>query len=180
MMAEQETKTRAAGKKNKYWFNNRGNQTTKTSYKSKVVELEDDVFDVGALSDPAKFSKLLKSIRNYIQKNYKTCDDILKAIQQLKRPTLAHPKQPTRAQYTNANGDFDKDGFDLAKFAWKDDYKGMKYQMDKYNDNESMRGHSYTSHFKASCSGICEHSCKIAQETMMMTSSDRKMNECAI
>jgi hypothetical protein len=47
-MAEQETKARAAGKKNRYWFNNQGNQTTNTSYKSKVSELEDKVFDVGA------------------------------------------------------------------------------------------------------------------------------------
>ena len=136
-MAEQETKARAAGKKNRYRFNNRGNQTTKTSYKSKVAELEDKVFDVGASSDPAKFSKSLKSIENYIQKNYKTCNDILKVIQQLKRPTLAYPKQPTRVQYTDANGDFDEDGFDMAKFAWKEDYKGMKYRMDKYNNNES-------------------------------------------
>ena len=71
--------------------------------------------------------------------NYKTCNDIVKAIQQLKRPTLAYPKQPTRAQYTDANGDFDEEGFDMAKFGWKEDYKGMKYQMDKYNDNE--QGH---------------------------------------
>jgi len=126
-MAEQETKVRAAGKKNWYWFNNQGNQMTKTSYKRKVAELEDEVFDAGASSDPAKFSKSLKSIKNYIQKNYKTCNDIVKAIQQLKRPTLAYPKQPTRAQYTEANGDFDKDRFDMAKFAWKEDYKGMKY-----------------------------------------------------
>jgi len=136
-MAEQETEARVAGKKNRYRFNNRGNQTTKTSHKSKVAELEDEVFDVGASSDPAKFSKLLKSIENYIQKNYKTCNGIVKAIQQLKCPTLAYPKQPTRAQYTDANGDFKEDGFDMAKFAWKEDYKGMKYQMDKYNDNES-------------------------------------------
>ena len=61
----------------------------------------------------------------------------MKAIQQLKRPTLAYPKQPTRAQYTDTNGDFDEDGFDMAKFAWKEDYKGMKYRMDKYNNNES-------------------------------------------
>ena len=126
-MAEQETKVRAAGKKNWYRFSNQGNQMTKTSNKSKVAELEDDVFNVGASSNPAKFSKSLKSIENYIQKNYKTCDDIVKAIQQLKRPTLAYPKQPTRAQYTEANGDFDKDRFDMAKFAWKEDYKGMKY-----------------------------------------------------
>jgi hypothetical protein len=25
----------------------------------------------------------------------------------------------------------------MAKFAWKEDYKGMKHRMDKYNDNES-------------------------------------------
>ena len=68
-MAEQETKmARAAGKKNRNRFNNQGNQTTKTSYKSKVAELEDEVFDVGASSDPAKFSKLLKNIDNYMGK----------------------------------------------------------------------------------------------------------------
>ena len=57
----------------------------------------------------------------------------MKTIQQLKHPTLAYPKQPTRVQYTDANGDFDKDGFNRAKFAWKEDYKGMKFRMDKYN-----------------------------------------------
>ena len=45
-MAEQETKmAKFAGKKNRYRFNNRGNQTTKTNYKSKVTELEDEVFE---------------------------------------------------------------------------------------------------------------------------------------
>jgi hypothetical protein len=83
-MSEQgQAKTAKARNKNRYRFNNRGNQATKTSYKSKVAELEDEVFDVGASNDPAKFSKLLKSIESYIQKNYKTCDDIVKAIQQL-------------------------------------------------------------------------------------------------
>ena len=137
-MAEQETKmAKAARKKNRYRFNNRGNQRTKTSYKSKVAELEDEVFDVGASSNPAKFSKSLKSIEKFIQKNYKTCDDIVKAIQQLKRPTLAYPKQPTRAEYTDKEGNFDDNAFQMAMFAWKEDYKGMKYRMDKYNDNES-------------------------------------------
>jgi hypothetical protein len=126
-----------AGKKNRYRFNNRGNQATKTSYKSKVAELEDEVFDIGVSSDPAKFSKLLKSIENYIQKNYKTCNNIVKAIQQLKRPTLDYPRQPTRAEHTKKDGILDEDAFDMAKFAWKEDYKGMKYQKDKYNGNES-------------------------------------------
>jgi hypothetical protein len=120
-----------AGKKNRYWFNNRVNQATKTSYKSKVAELEDEVFDVGASSDTAKFSKLLKSIENYIQKNYKTCDDIVKAIQQLKRPTLNYPRQPTRAEHTKKDGTLYEDAFDMVKFAMKEDYKGMKYQKDK-------------------------------------------------
>jgi hypothetical protein len=39
---------------------------------------------VGALSNPEKFSKSLKSIENYIQKTYKMSDDIVKAIQQMK------------------------------------------------------------------------------------------------
>jgi hypothetical protein len=62
MSERDQAKTARAGKKNRYWFNNQGNQATKTSYKSKVAKLEDEVFDVRASSDPAKFSKLLKSI----------------------------------------------------------------------------------------------------------------------
>jgi hypothetical protein len=84
-----------------------------------------------------KFSKSLKSIENYIQMTYKTCDDIVKVIQQLKRPMLDYPKQPTRAKYADTSGKVDKEEFELAKFAWKEDYKGMKYRKDKYKDNES-------------------------------------------
>jgi hypothetical protein len=131
-MSEQgQAKMAKAGKKNRYQFNNQGNQAPKTSYKSKVVELKDEVFDVGVSSDPAKFSKLLKSSENYIQKNYKTCNNIVKAIQQLKRPTLNDLRQPTRAEHTKKDGTLDKDAFNMAKFAWKEDYKGMKYQKDK-------------------------------------------------
>ncbi len=127
MSEQDQTKMAKAGKKNRYRFNNWGNQATKTSHKSKIDKLKDEVFDVGAARDPAKFSKSLKSIENYIQMNYKTCNDIVKAIQQLKRPTLNYPKQPTRANYTDASGNIDKDEFEMAKFAWKEDYKGMKY-----------------------------------------------------
>ena len=65
MSEQDQTKTAKAGKKNRYQFNNRGNQAMKTSYKSKVAKLKDEVFDVGASSDPAKFNKSLKSIENY-------------------------------------------------------------------------------------------------------------------
>ncbi len=108
MSEQDQTKMAKPGKKNRYRFNNRGNQATRTSYKSKIAKLEDEVFDVGAASNPAKFSKSLKSIENYIQMNYKTCDNIVKAIQQLKRPTLDYPKQPTRVKYANASGKVDE------------------------------------------------------------------------
>jgi hypothetical protein len=34
------------------------------TYKSKVAGLEDNIFDVGAASNPARFSKLLENIEN--------------------------------------------------------------------------------------------------------------------
>ncbi len=80
MSEQDQTKMAKAGKKNRYRFNNRGNQATKTSYKSKIAKLEDEVFNIGVASNPAKFSKSLKSIENYIQMNYKTCNNIVKAI----------------------------------------------------------------------------------------------------
>ncbi len=136
MSEQDQTKMAKAGKKNRYRFNNRGNQATRTSYKSKIAKLEYEVFDVGAASGPAKFSKSLKSSENYIQMNYKTCDEIVKAIQQLKRPMRDYPKQPTRSKFADASGKVDQDEFEMAKFAWKEDYKGMKYQKDEYKDNE--------------------------------------------
>ncbi len=68
--------------------------------------------------------------------NYKTCNSIVKAIQQLKRPALNYPKQSTRASYANASEKVDEDKFEMAKFAWKKDYKGTKYQKDKYKNNK--------------------------------------------
>jgi len=50
---------------------------------------ENDNFDVGASSNPAKFSKSLKNIENYIQKTYKDPDDIVKTIQKMKKVSLS-------------------------------------------------------------------------------------------
>jgi hypothetical protein len=80
-MAEQEKKPATAARKKNYQFGNRAGQSgPKSIFKSNVIGLEEDTFDVGASSDPAKFSKSLKSIENYIQKTYKMPDDIVKAI----------------------------------------------------------------------------------------------------
>ncbi len=53
------------------------------NYKSKVEGLEDDTFDVGASRNPEKISKLLKNIEAYIQRTYKSPNDIVKALKQM-------------------------------------------------------------------------------------------------
>jgi hypothetical protein len=95
-MAEQEKKPATAVQKKNFRFGNRAGQLgPKSTYKSKVIGLEEDTFDVVASSDPARFSKSLKSIENYIKITCKMPDDIVKAIQQMKRPTLL-PKQANK------------------------------------------------------------------------------------
>ena len=69
-MAEQEKKPAIATRRKNHQFGIRAGQSgQKSTYKSKVIGLEEDTFNVGALSNPAKFSKSLKSIKNYIQKH---------------------------------------------------------------------------------------------------------------
>jgi hypothetical protein len=51
-----------------YQFGNRAGQAgAKSEYKSKVAELKKDTFDVGASSNPARFSKSLKAMETNIQ-----------------------------------------------------------------------------------------------------------------
>jgi hypothetical protein len=64
---------------------------------------------VGTLSDPAKLSKSLKSIENYIQKTYKMPDDTVKAIQQMKWTTLDYPDKPAKDKCVDDQGTFDED-----------------------------------------------------------------------
>ncbi len=68
----------------------------RTTYKSKVAGLENDTFDVGAVSDPAKFSKSLKNIENYIQKTYKSPDDMVKTLQNMKKVILSYSTKPKK------------------------------------------------------------------------------------
>ncbi len=53
------------------------------NYKIRLEGLEYNTFDIGTLSNPAKFSKLLKNIETYIQKNYKSPNNIVNALQQM-------------------------------------------------------------------------------------------------
>jgi hypothetical protein len=112
-------------------------------YKSAVVGLKNDTFDVGAWSDPAKFSKLLRNIKNYIQKTYKEPDDIVKTIQQMKKADLAYPAKPKKddPECLDNSRNPDPDAFEMAVFAWKEDYKSMEYRMERYKGTNPMPGH---------------------------------------
>ena len=98
-MAEHEKKPGEAEGKKKKFYNGQfatGATAGRSTYKSKVQGLENDTFDVGASSNPAKFSKLLKNIQNYIQKTYKDPDDMVKTIQKMKKVSLSYPKRPKK------------------------------------------------------------------------------------
>ncbi len=94
---------------------------------------------MGAWSDPDKYSKLLRNIKNYIQKTYKELDDIVKTIQQMKKADLVYPAKPKKddPECLDDSGNPDPDAFELAVFAWKEDYKSMKYRMERYKGNKS-------------------------------------------
>ncbi len=112
----------------------------RTTYKSKVVGLKNNSFDVGAASDPAKFSKLLKNIKSYIQKTHRSPGNMVEMLQQMKRVTLSYLTNPKTKkqdpQYCDEDKNPDPDAFDLAVFVWKEDNKSMKLRMDKYKDNK--------------------------------------------
>jgi hypothetical protein len=81
-MTEQENNPGGANGKKKKFYGGRfakGATAGRSTYKSKVQGLENNTFDVGALSDPAKFSKSLKNID--IQKKYMDPDNMVKTIQ---------------------------------------------------------------------------------------------------
>ncbi len=64
---------------------------------------------------------------------------MVKTIQQMKKVSLSGPEKPkkTDKDCCDSNGDPDPDAFNMAVFAWKEDYKLMKLRMDKYKGNKS-------------------------------------------
>jgi hypothetical protein len=120
-MGEEEKKPGGAdNRKKKFYGRFAKGAAGRSTYKSKVQGLENDTFDVGASSNPAKFGKLLEIIENYIQKTYKDPDDMVKTIQKMKRVILKYPEKlkKTDAACCNANGDPDPDMFEMAVFVW--------------------------------------------------------------
>ncbi len=120
-MAEQKIESPGGeGKKKRYHRAfARGAGTAKLDYKSAVVGLKNDTFNVGAWSDPAKFSKSLRNIKNYIQKIYKEPDDIVKTIQQMKKADLTYSAKPKKddPECLDNSGNPDPDAFEMSVFA---------------------------------------------------------------
>jgi hypothetical protein len=74
-MADQDEEQAGAENKKKKFYGRyaRGMALGRTTNKSKVAGLEDDTFDVGAASNPAKFSKSLNNLENYIHVGVSQC-----------------------------------------------------------------------------------------------------------
>jgi hypothetical protein len=137
-MVEQEKKPAVARKKKHYRFGGRPNpQPRSSSYTSNVAEIKDDIFDVGATSNPAKFTKSLKNIETYIQRMHKMPNNIVKAIQMMKRPTFDPPEKLDKSKCVDSVGNYDADEYHMAKFTLKEDWKLVKTREQKYQENKA-------------------------------------------
>jgi hypothetical protein len=87
----------------------------RTTYKSKVAGLESNTFDVGEVSGPTKFSKLLKNIKNHIQKTYRSPNNMVKRLHQMKRVGLSCAIKPKKQdpQCCEDDGNPNQDAFNI-------------------------------------------------------------------
>jgi hypothetical protein len=119
-MAEVDKKPAVGARRKKNNYNRFGGRPfpqSKSPFTSNVAEIKDNSFDVGGSSDPAKYSKLLKSIKIYIQRTYKMPDNIVKAIQNMIRPSFDPPEKPDKSKKClDDAGKFNPDKFKMAKF----------------------------------------------------------------
>jgi hypothetical protein len=73
----------------------------------------------------------------YIQMMYKMPEDIVKAIQKMKRPTFNPPEKPDKSKCMDSAGNYDANEYDVAKFTWKEDWKLIKTREQKYKENKA-------------------------------------------
>ncbi len=64
-------------------------------------------------------------------------DDIVKAIQKMKRPTFDPLEKPEKSKCMDSAGNYDPDEYDMAKFTWKEDWKLVKTREQKYQENKA-------------------------------------------
>jgi hypothetical protein len=97
-MADQKKKPAGVENKKKKFYGRyaKGMSLGRATYKRKVAGLENTTYDVRAASNPTKFSKLQKNIKNYIQKTYRSPNSMGKTLQQMKRVNLSYLTKPKK------------------------------------------------------------------------------------
>ncbi len=126
-MADEDKKPVAAagGGRKKHFarYGSRNGPAPRSTYVSNVEEVKNATFEVGSSSDPARYSKSLKIIENYIQMTYKMPDDIVKTIQNMTRQMFKHPDKPKKEDSLDSEGNVDKDLYEMEIFSWKEDWR---------------------------------------------------------
>jgi hypothetical protein len=100
-MAEEDKRPAVGARKKKNNYNRFGGRPfpqSKSPYTTNVAEIKDNTFNVGGSSNPAKYSKLLKSIKTYIQRTYEMPDNIVKGIQNMIRPSFNPPEKTDKSK----------------------------------------------------------------------------------
>jgi hypothetical protein len=102
-------------------INNNAN-TKKSTFKSKITELEDDTFTTGHPSDAAKCERTAETITNYIQREYSAGTYLAQAIRHGGTVSIGLPTKPKKID--KADG-LDQDTYDLMVFAWGKEAPGI-------------------------------------------------------
>jgi hypothetical protein len=101
---------------------NNNMSTKKSTFKSKIAELEDDTFTTGHPSDAAKYERAAETITNYIQREYTAGTYLTQAIRHGGAVSIDLPTKPIKDE--KATG-FDQNVYDLQVFAWKEEATGI-------------------------------------------------------
>ncbi len=64
-------------------------------------------------------------------------DDIVKAIQKMKKPTFDPPEKLDKSKCVNSAGNYNADEYGMAQFMWKEDWKLIKTKQQKYQENKA-------------------------------------------
>ena len=101
----------------------------KKEFSTKVLGLENHTFDIGNAKYAAKYKKIINSIANYIQREYKGRANIVKAIKELSLPSLKIPGFPKAR-----TGETIADPGDI--YLWQPDAAAVKKQTVQLKENK--------------------------------------------
>ncbi len=68
---------------------------------------------------------MLKSIETYIQRTYKMPDDIVKAIQNMIRPSFDPPEKTDKSKCLDNAEKINPEKLKMVEFTWKEDWRMM-------------------------------------------------------